>query len=642
MDGIDKKKDAAVLRRRAEALLRQQQREGVTHGKYADVLRQLNELQVHQIELELQNTELARARDEIEDGARRYAELYDFAPVAYLVLDQDFIIRQINLIGADLLGTERTQLIGERFSRFVAPGDLSSFEDFVARVVANRTQETRETCEVGLLRPDSPDAQAHMRIEAVATDSDTSFRAIVFDITEQRHLKDLIWRQANYDTLTQLPNRRLFIDRLGHQISVAQRAGQMLALLFIDLDHFKEVNDTFGHDAGDRLLVEAARRMGECVRSTDTVARLSGDEFAIFLPALTDTDRVGTVARKIGEALAQPFLIGETAVHVSASIGITLYPSDAQDASQLLINADRAMYVAKADGRNRFHYFTPSLQLAAEQRLTLIEELRLAVEHGQFELYFQPIVDLGTGSVVRAEGLLRWHHPQRGLLSPGEFIAVAEDAGLSGAIDDAVFADATRLARQWRDEPGHDIQMSINVSTRRFAVAGRAARWGGVLSDLGLACSQVGIDVTEALLLDDAPEVEDELRRVRESGITVSIDGFGTGTSALSCLTARGIDSLKIDRSIIRGVDTDARQRTLVEAIVAVAHALGIRVVATGVESVAQRDFVRAAGCDFAQGFLFAPPLPPASAWARWSTIGAPHDAERGSHPAHGRTALQA
>ncbi len=602
-------------------MLREQQRNCPGYDRDTDALRQLNELQVHQIELELQNAELAQARDAIEDGLRRYAELYDFAPVAYLILDHDFIIRQINLTGATLLGTERTQLIGQRFSRYVAPDDLSAFADFVARVVASRTRETRETCEVGLLRPDKPDTQAYIRIEVVATDSDASFRAVVLDISEQRRLKDIVWRQANYDSLTQLPNRRLFIDRLRHELGVTQRAGGVLALLFIDLDRFKEVNDTFGHHAGDRLLMEAARRMGECVRSTDTVARLSGDEFAIFLPALTDTARIGAVARDIGEALAQPFLIGETALQVSASIGITLYPLDAQDATQLLANADRAMYVAKADGRNRFRYFTPELQLAAQQRLDLIEDLRVALKLGQFELYFQPIVDLSTGKVAKAEALLRWHHPQRGLVGPDEFIAVAEDAGIRGALDDWAFAEAAGLARRWRGEPGHDIQVSINVSPMPFTVAGRAGRWGRVLSDLGLPGDQIGIDVAE-VLLDDSPAVANELRRVRATGIHVSIDGFGTGKSGLSCLSRHGIDSLKIDCSMIRDPDTGSPQRTLVEAIVAMAHVLGIHVVVVGVESVAQRDMLRAAGCDFAQGLLYAPPLPAESAWTRWSIIG--------------------
>lgn len=625
MNKEQRPRDGSALRRRAEALLRKRQSDSAADDHNADVLKLLHEMQVHQIELELQNAELAQARDEIENGLRRYTELYDFAPVAYLTLDHGLAIRQINLTGASLLGIERSRLIGQPFKRFVALADRSDFTDFAAGILAGHG---RETCEIALQRPDSSPAQSWIHVEAVRSESDDGFRAMLLDITEQRRMKEIIWRQANYDSLTLLPNRRLFMDRLRHELQMTQRAGQVLALLFIDLDRFKEINDTFGHDAGDHLLVEAARRMSEGVRSTDTVARLSGDEFAIFLPALTDTTRIGTVASDIGEALARPFVIGEAALQISASIGITLYPLDARDVTGLLRNADRAMYVAKAEGRNRFSYFTPSLQLAAQERLDLIRDLRAALTGGQFMVHFQPIVDLATGRVVRAEALLRWNHPQRGMVAPGEFIAVTDDVGLTGALGDWVFAEAAKWAQRWRGEPGHDIQVSVNVSPLQFVVAGSAARWAGMLADLGLASDRIGIDVTERMLLDASPVVADELRRLHETGIAVAIDGFGTGVSSLPCLANSDIATLKIDRSLIRRMDTDANGGMLVEAIIAICQKFGIRVVAEGIETLEQRDMLRAAGCDFGQGFLFAPPLPPESVWARWSTLVA-HDAPR-------------
>lgn len=618
MNEPDRPDDAAELRRRAESLLREQQRDAPVSYDAAGMARLVHELQVHQIELELQNAELMHARDEIEDGLHRYTELYDFAPVAYLTLDHDFVIRQINLTGATLLGTERSLLIGRPFRQFVAPDGRSDFADFVVRILGSLG---RETCEVPLLRPGGAEARPYVHIEAVAIEPEGSFRVMVFDITEQKRLKETIWRQANYDPLTQLPNRSLFIDRLRHDLETTHRAGQMLALLFIDLDRFKEVNDTYGHDAGDKLLVEAARRMSECVRATDTIARFSGDEFTIALSALTEMDRIGSVAGDIVEALAQPFVIGDTVLHVSASIGITMYPLDAQDMTGLIRNADQAMYVAKAAGRNRFSYFTPSLQRAAQERLDLIRDLRVALPGGQFEVHFQPIVDLATGKVVKAEALLRWHHPEHGMVCPGAFIGVTEDVGLSGALGDWVFAEAAHWARRWRDEPGHAIQVSVNVSPMQFAIAGSAERWGRVLADLALAGSQIGIDVTEGLLLNDSPVAAEELRRVREAGIAVAIDGFGTGRSALACLTKSDIDFIKVDRSLVRDLGTDANDRALVDGIIAMAHKLGIQVVAEGVETLEQRDMLRAAGCDFGQGFLFAPPLPPESVWARWSTL---------------------
>ena len=601
-------------------MLRKRRRDSAVVDRDPDVRKLLHELQVHQIELEMQNAELAQARDEADLALRRYTELYDFAPVAYLTVDDDFIIRQINLTGATLLEAERSLLIGRPFSQFVAPEDGPGFAEFAARV---RAGGARETGELTLFPPDGPHAQRHVHIEGVASGAGGGFWVVLLDITEQRQLKETIWRQANYDPLTLLPNRHLFLDRLRHELEVTQRAGagHILALLFIDLDRFKEVNDTLGHDSGDQLLVEAARRIAGCVRATDTAARLGGDEFTVILTMLPDADRVGAVAREICEALARPFTIGDAVVHVSASIGITLYPLDAQDLRGLLGNADRAMYVAKAAGRNRFSYFTPGLQLAAQARLDLIRDLRVALTGGQFEVHFQPIVDLATGQIFKAEALLRWRHPQRGIVAPGEFIAVIEDVGLAGALGDWVFAETARWARQWRDEAGHDISVSVNVSPKQLAVPGSAARWGVIVDALALARSRISIDITEGMLLDGSPTVVEELRGVREAGFAVALDGFGTGRSALSSLTDFDIEVVKIDGSLVRNLATDANARGLVEGIIVVAHKLGIQVVAEGVETVAQRDMLRTAGYDFGQGFLFAPPLPAESAWARWATI---------------------
>jgi diguanylate cyclase (GGDEF)-like protein/PAS domain S-box-containing protein len=600
-------------------LLRKHRRDSAVVDRDPDVRKLLHELQVHQIELELRNAELVQARDEVDIALRRYTELYDFAPVAYLTLDDDFIIRQINLTGATLLGAERSRLIGRPFSQFVAPDDRPGFADFAARV---RASGARENGELALFPPDGPHAQRHLHIEAVASGGG-GFWVVLLDITEQRQLKETIWRQANYDPLTLLPNRHLFIDRLRHELEMTQRAGagHLLALLFIDLDRFKEVNDTLGHDTGDQLLVEAARRIAGCVRATDTAARLGGDEFTVILSMLPDGDRVGAVARDICDALARAFTIGDAVLHVSASIGITLYPLDAQDLRGLLGNADRAMYAAKSAGRSRFSYFTPSLQLAAQARLDMIRDLRVALTGGQFEVYFQPIVDLATGQVVSAEALLRWRHPQRGIVAPGEFIAVVEDVGLAGALGDWVFAETSRWARQWRDESGHEISVSINVSPKQLAIPGSAARWGVIVDELALARSQISIDITEGLLLDGSPTVVEELRGVRKAGFAVALDGFGTGRSALSSLTDFDIGVVKIDGSLVPNLATDPNARGLVEAIIVMARKLRIRVVAEGVETVEQRDMLRAAGCDFGQGFLFAPPLPPESAWARWATI---------------------
>lgn len=606
--------DAETLRRRAEALLEVPSPVRSAPESEAGSQRLIHELQVHQVELELQNVELRQARDEIERALMRYTELYDLAPVAYLSLDRDLLIREINLAAADLLRSPRSRLVGMSFLQFVAATDRPRLTEFASTTLVN---SGRATCQLSLTAGDGPAAQRQVRIDALATESGELLRAAVLDVTEQARMQQTVWRQANYDALTQLPNRSLFFDRLRHELEMTQRAGQMLALLFIDLDEFKEVNDTYGHDAGDQVLAEAARRMSHCVRATDTLARRGGDEFYLALSPIIDTDRVGEVARDIVEALASPFTIGDATINVSASIGVTVYPGDADDTGGLLRNADQAMYQAKAAGRNRFCYFTHTLQVAAQGRLDLLRDLRVALTGGQFEVYFQPIVELATGEIVKAEALLRWHHPQRGLVGAAEFIAATDDAGLSGPLGDWVFAEAMHWAGRWRNEAERAIQVCVNVSPAQFARSGSAARWARMLDDLALDGSCIAIDVNEDLLQDGSRVVASELRRMRELGITVAIDGFGGGRSALSSLTRFAIDVVKLSRRLVGSLPADPRAVAMVEAIITLAHKLGIRVVGEGIESTAQRDMLRAAGCQFGQGFLFAPALTPEGFWAR-------------------------
>ena len=434
--------------------------------------------------------------------------------------------------------------------------------------------------------------------------------ALFSDITDQKKAEQTIWRQANYDALTGLPNRRLFHDRLQQEIDKCERDALALALLFVDLDRFKEVNDSLGHAAGDRLLAEVARRISECVRSTDTVARLGGDEFAIIMADLSGSDRVGVVAQGLVEALAQPFSIGEEVIQVSASVGITLYPVDATAVDDLLRQADLAMYEAKNQGRNRFRYFTATMQVAVQARLSLIKDLREALPGQQFEVVFQPIVDLATGRTVKAEALLHWHHPQRGAVGPAEFIPVAEEIGLIDGLCDWAFREAARWARLWRDGADGPVQVSINLSPQQFLAGDVCAGWLAHLDQIGLPGESLVLEVAEGLLLADRPDITEKLARFRAAGIRIAIDDFGTGYSALSFLKKCAVDYLKIGRAFVRDLETDANDRTLVEAIIVMAHKLGIQVIAEGVETAEQRDLLHAAGCDFAQGRLYARPLP--------------------------------
>ena len=455
-------------------------------------------------------------------------------------------------------------------------------------------------------------------ISTLLDDDGQVFRriALFFDITERKQYEELVWRQANYDTVTELPNRRLFHDRLQQEIKRCRRASGMLALFFMDLDRFKEVNDTLGHLVGDRLLKEAGDRIAACVRDTDTVARLGGDEFTLILPQITDLGRVEQVAQAVNDALAAPFMLDDKPVYISASIGITLFPEDGDDTETLLKNADQAMYAAKEGGRNCFSFFTDSMQQAAQQHLSLANELRRALPRGQFEVHLQPIVDLATGSIVKAEALLRWRHPRFGSVSPSVFIPIAEETGLIMEIGDWVFREAARMALRWSrlaaaagNSRHGPVQISVNKSPRQFLGTDRDG-WIEHLADIGLDPRHIAIEITEGLLLDDRPGVGETLLAYRDAGIQVALDDFGTGYSALSYLRRFDIDILKVDQSFVQDIVDSTHDQTIVEAIVLMAHKLGLKVVAEGVETQAQRDVLRTAGCDYGQGYLFARPVP--------------------------------
>ncbi len=431
-------------------------------------------------------------------------------------------------------------------------------------------------------------------------------------LLEANHISEgVIWRQANFDTLTALPNRRMFYDRLEQEIKKASRDKLKVALLFIDLDKFKEINDTRGHDMGDILLTEAAHRITDCVRETDTVARLGGDEFTVIMTELDNVGNAGQVAENIRKILAEPFLIEGDMVYISASIGITLYPVDAVEIKDLLKNADQAMYAAKNNGHDRFEYFTLSMQEAAQARLRLTNELRYALAAGQIMVYYQPIVELVTGRIHKAEALIRWQHPVHGMVSPVEFIPLAEESGLIIGIGDWVFKEAVRQVKRWRTLHDPTFQVSVNVSPTQFRQScNSCAAWFDYLQELALSGQSIVIEITEGLLLDAEPRVTDKLLVCRNAGIQVAIDDFGTGYSSLSYLKKFNIDYLKIDQSFTRNLAPGSSDMALSEAIIVMAHKLGLKVIAEGVETEQQRDLLAAAGCDYGQGYLFSRPMP--------------------------------
>jgi diguanylate cyclase (GGDEF)-like protein/PAS domain S-box-containing protein len=466
--------------------------------------------------------------------------------------------------------------------------------------------------EIWLRRKNGDEYMAMLTINTVYSKNGQPYRrvALFSDITEKKQSEQLIWKQANYDTLTGLPNRRMLIEYLGSEIKKSVRTGKHFALLFIDLDFFKEVNDTLGHDMGDTLLIETARRLQHCIRDMDVVARLGGDEFTLVLGDVSDIKGVERVAQQILQKIAEPYALGMETAYISASIGITLYPDDARDVDELLKHADQAMYAAKEQGRNRFNYFTPSMQELARYRMRLVQDLRTAVGNKEFEVNYQPIVELTSGRVFKAEALIRWYHPQRGQVSPAEFIPLAEDTGLIIDIGNWVFEQAAMQSVRWREQYGNNIQISVNKSPIQFRDEGAGfEEWISLLKQLGLTEGGICIEITEGLLLDASLGVSEKLLAYRDAGVQVSLDDFGTGYSSLAYLKRFDIDYLKIDQSFTRNLETDNNDRILCEAIIVMAHKLGMKVVAEGVETQAQREFLIQAGCDFGQGYLFSSPL---------------------------------
>ncbi len=431
------------------------------------------------------------------------------------------------------------------------------------------------------------------------------------DITNRKNAQAQVWQQANFDALTGLPNRRMLRDRLEQEIKKVDRGSKQLAILFVDLDDFKEVNDTLGHDAGDQLLIEAARRIVACVRDSDTVARMGGDEFTLVLSELDGSDQLDRILQQVLAAMAALFQLGNEQVYISASIGITLYPSDGDGVETLLKNADQALYVAKGAGRNRFSFFTSALQEAAQSRVRLANDLRTGLLERQFHLVYQPIVSMRDGSVRKAEALIRWQHPARGLISPADFIPVAESTGLIVQIGEWVFRNAAGQCADWRARFDADFQISINKSPVQFhSDAARQHSWVMHLADIRLGGDGVMVEITEGLLLDTSHAVTAQLAQLRDAGIQVSLDDFGTGYSSLTYLQRFDIDYLKIDQSFVRNLVPGCKELALCKAIIVMAHELGMQVVAEGVETQEQRNMLVAAGCDFGQGYLFARPMP--------------------------------
>ncbi|WP_151447782.1 putative bifunctional diguanylate cyclase/phosphodiesterase [Lacisediminimonas profundi] len=535
--------------------------------------------------------------------------VYENSAEAMMISDADNNILAINPAFTRLTGYKASEVLGKN-PRLLSSGrqDASFYKQMWGSIQSRGIWQG----EIWNRRADGHEYAEWLTVRQIRDPAgDAQYMAMFSDITEKKQSRELIWQQANYDTLTGLPNRQLFADRLALEIRKSARSGAMVALFMIDLDHFKDINDALGHRHGDQLLTAVAHRIAASVRETDTVARVGGDEFTVILSEVADPKVLDRVAQAILATLAQPFELESETLFLSASIGIAMCPDDARDGEALLQKADQAMYVVKNEGRAGFRYFQSRMQDQALTKLRLAADLRNALATGQFELYFQPIIDLATGEVRKAESLLRWRHPQRGYVSPAEFIPAAEEAGLIGKIGDWVFFEAVRWAKRWSTLLGFPFQIGVNKSPLELNQQTRTADWIDFLSAQSLDPGCLSIEITEGVLLDEASGVKSRLLELKSAGVQVAIDDFGTGYSSMAYLNRYHADYLKIDKSFVTDMASNAGHRAISEAIIVMAHKLGMQVVAEGIETEQQRALLAAAGCDFGQGYLFSPAVPP-------------------------------
>ncbi|WP_148862879.1 putative bifunctional diguanylate cyclase/phosphodiesterase [Marinobacter fonticola] len=552
-----------------------------------------------------------RYAHEKEKQGRLFETMLASLPDPCCVLGLDGRFLYANRTMADLCGLTRTELVGRKFEEFKLHTSYNGL-DPLQQVISSK-KEVRGDIEIGAHAERarhfeyvySPVLDAHDNVEAVS--------GIAHDVTERKQSEATIWHHANYDHLTDVPNRRLFIDRLNQHASHSVRTGEPFAVLFIDLDRFKEVNDQLGHDAGDRLLQIVARRIESHIRQSDTVARLGGDEFTVLLLNAGSREDVEQIASSILRDLAKPFYLNNDGVTISGSIGITLLPNDAQTVKQLMNNADQAMYLAKSAGRNQLCFFEDVMAHAVTARQELVGYLRAAPEKGELCLHYQPIVDLKTGRIAKAEALLRWHHPVRGLLAPGEFLELAEEAGLMETLENWVFSEVAADVQHWGMLSQEPFQVTINTSPLQFMHNDHIKPWEPHLGAFAESSTSIAVELSESVFLQDSAHLDERFSTLHKAGIQLALDDFGTGYSSLAYLKRFDINYLKIDPSFVRDDGTNPSNKAIAETIVVMAHKLGLQVVAEGVETEAQRDWLKEAGCDYAQGFLFSHPMPAVS-----------------------------
>lgn len=549
---------------------------------------------------------------EVLDRLKLSDMFFNGSSEAMFITDADNLIIAINPSFTRLTGYSSIEAIGK------TPSLLRSGrqdDSFYASMWKEINEKGTWRGDIWNRRKDGTSLIEMLSISTIYSDDGSVHKraALFSDVTDKKKSEDIIWRQANFDTLTGLPNRHMFNSRLEEKIKSVSRDNSRFALMFIDLDRFKEVNDSLGHEAGDFVLKQAAERLTACVRATDTVARLGGDEFTVILSNTTSPDGVIKVAEAIVNSISKPFEVKGELVYISASIGIAICPDDAINVDDILSKSDQAMYKAKAQGKNCYALFTSDINDDVKKKIDLVNSLRKAIANEEFSLNYQPIIELETGKIIKAEALIRWIHPEKGFISPADFIPVAEETGFINEIGDWVFREVIKEVAIIRRDIDPKFQININKSPVQFEKSTNHDAWMDFMKEQGVPGDALGLEITEGVIMGSPKNVNDQLLGFRAMGIEVSIDDFGTGYSSLSYLQDLDVDYLKIDQKFTRGVTVGQHKkgyRSLIGSIVAMAHALDIKVVAEGVETEQQLNYMKSVGCDLVQGYLLSMPLP--------------------------------
>jgi diguanylate cyclase (GGDEF)-like protein/PAS domain S-box-containing protein len=558
-----------------------------------------------------------RAADALRESEARFRTLADTAPVAIVIFDARTLF-YANDAAASIGGLAREELLGLNLAAIIHPEHR---DEVVRRGLARlRGEPVAARYEFPIVRKDGELRWIDVSAALIDYLGRKAVLATAFDVTERRRAEDQIRQLAYHDPLTGLPNRLLFTDRLAVAVAQAHRLGHAVALLFLDLDRFKLINDSLGHSIGDRLLRSVADRLRAAVREGDTVARLGGDEFTLLLPGITHPHDALRIADKILASVRQPFELSGRELYITASLGISVYPEDGLDPEALVKNADTAMYRAKDRGRDNCQLYARSMNDSALRRLALESSLRRAVAQEELSLHYQPIVELASGRVCGVEALARWHHPEHGAVPPSEFIPLAEATGIIVPLGNFVLRRACSQAQAWRERGHGDLTVAVNLSARHLQQPDLAAQIATILEETGLPARLLELEITETEAMQNPESIAGSLRELRNRGVRISIDDFGIGYSSLSQLKRLPIDTLKIDQSFVRDITHDPDDAAIATTVIAMAHALKLRVVAEGVETQEQLAFLAARGCDRVQGFALGPPGPPDECESRFAS----------------------